>query len=1365
MLDWSDSMSNFNRILAIVLAISMVVISFPVLAAEDAENISSDNTIQQEDAVQDPDVENVEEIPETNTDENESDLNEVSEITSSEGGSNSVEDSETTSEQTPSSAVPIVGQTEGETISISTPEELQAINNNLSGNYVLTCNIDLTNFDFKPIGSKESPFNGTFNGNGYEVQNLNMTSNKSYYGLFGYVGVSGSVMDVGVTGRIDAYEYVGGVVGYNLGTVTNCYNKASIYGNYTTGGVVGENKEGSIIDCSNQADVHNYTYEYTTDDLGGVVGTNVGGDVVNCYNTGLVKKDQNMDYDGVALCNTGGIAGSNSGAVTACYNTGQIVGDESVGGIVGENENMVTDCYNLGTVSGTEGIGGLIGYNYCGTVTNCYSTALLQSLDGAVVGYNRYDAIVSNCYYYISDADNTVGAIEGSDTDTCRGLTLEQISGDTALNSGNMEFTSSPGTWVTLANSTDEAAHLINYFTPQLSAFVKDPTDPQPDEMPTISYYQNDDGTIVPAPTLISTPEELQAIDDNLTGNYLLTCDIDMTGFSFEPIGKGAEFQGTLDGNGFEIQNLKIDNQHNDWEPLTSCYEGLFANIGKHGTVKNLGVTGSIVSDGYVGSIAGYSSGEINNCYTTANVEGYNCVGGIVGYNDGTIMDCYHKGSSIYVIYEYGGGIAGYIGKGQIINCYNEATIGSESNPDPCSKRAVGGIVGGADSEGKISSCYNIGNVYNNAGILDLYTGGIAGVSYAKIENCYNRGKIRGGEYTGGLVGENYGTVDNSYNVGLVEGASPCGGVIGANYGSASCDHLYYCIDNAGDVTGAVDGSDTETCKGLTIQQMSGETELDAGNMEFTSEPGTWIAESNAYNPNTGECIYITPRLSSCFEPVQYIQLDGNTTMDYNTTQTITATIYIRTRETSLEDSAIWSVQDNSDGGKAYISDQTDTSLTLEGIHTGTVTVTATSATDPSLSSSMKITIEKATPEVTFPTEASVTYGQKLSEASMIGEQGANCPGSFVFVDSDAMLEAADSQSSHEIQFIPEDTVNYNTVTGNYVPVTVSPKDITVIVEDVSRYYHSPNQDFTFSVPEGMLVADDTVEDLGLELKAVDENGMLVGIDAPVGEYSIEEAYSTASNYTLNVQPGVLTILSIISDPSLQFPTNVTVYHGQQLSDAHLEDAAGDGTFTFDEELMDKTMDYTDAGFYALTYTPNNSNFFTETSRVHVDVISGVNCVNIALKTPENVTEDHSTPMVMQNSYADFSTTVDGSYVQDSSVTWSIEGEHATGTTLTEVDGKQRLTIDSDEKPGKLTLRATSNQEPLISATFEIRVVQKADFDGTNIINAIDNNILQNEICKERLGENFNPFYDLDMNGKVNTQDLMVFLKVMSGIQ
>jgi len=230
-----------------------------------------------------------------------------------------------------------------------------------------------------PIGLYSADYStnyiGTFNGNGKTVSGLYFNdSNTNFVGLFGYVGDAGKVSNVGV---INSYlcggERVGGVAGFNRGSVTNCYNTGAVSGDNSIGGVVGENC-GTVSGCYNTGAVS------SEKDAGGVVGFNFG-KMDNCYNTGAVSGDSSI----------GGVAGGNGngGTITNCYNTGTVSGRILVGGVTGSNNNgaTVSNCYTTGTVNGTSlyNVGGVAGSNN-GTVSNCYY--LNTTFDG---GINRKD--------------------------------------------------------------------------------------------------------------------------------------------------------------------------------------------------------------------------------------------------------------------------------------------------------------------------------------------------------------------------------------------------------------------------------------------------------------------------------------------------------------------------------------------------------------------------------------------------------------------------------------------------------------------------------------------------------------------------------------------------------------------------------------------------------------------------------------------------------------------------------------------------------------------------------------------------------------------------------------------------------------
>jgi hypothetical protein len=124
-------------------------------------------------------------------------------------------------------------------IPIATRTDLEKISNDpdypLSGSYVLTADIDLSGAEWTPIGVDENnAFTGTFDGQGYKIQNLMITgSSYKYVGLFGYVH-NGTIKNVGMIDTcidvtLDSDIYVGGIVGHSdSSSIENCYNTGDV---------------------------------------------------------------------------------------------------------------------------------------------------------------------------------------------------------------------------------------------------------------------------------------------------------------------------------------------------------------------------------------------------------------------------------------------------------------------------------------------------------------------------------------------------------------------------------------------------------------------------------------------------------------------------------------------------------------------------------------------------------------------------------------------------------------------------------------------------------------------------------------------------------------------------------------------------------------------------------------------------------------------------------------------------------------------------------------------------------------------------------------------------------------------------------
>lgn len=216
--------------------------------------------------------------------------------------------------------------------------------------------------------------------------------------------------------------------------------------------------------------------------------------------------------------------------------------------------------------------------------------------------------------------------------------------------------------------------------------------------------------------------------------NAILVNNIDLNNLAWTPIGSSSNpYTGTFDGNGREIQNLKVDSAADN--------TGLFGYL-SGATIKNVTVRGEVASTASkTGGLFGYAgSSTVMNCINHAAIKGgttYN--GGIGGMAENTnISNCTNYGSITSGVYE-NGGILGQLNGGTVEQCFNNGTISVADH--------AGGIVGWIDS-GTVKNCGNTAAVSNT---YDYYTyvGGIAGECRGTIQNCFNTGEITGSAGTG----------------------------------------------------------------------------------------------------------------------------------------------------------------------------------------------------------------------------------------------------------------------------------------------------------------------------------------------------------------------------------------------------------------------------------------------------------------------------------------------------------------------------------------------------------------------------------------------------------------------------------------
>ena len=575
--------------------------------------------------------------------------------------------------------------------------------------FVLTADILLNNTEgwenwgstapanpWTPIGSDANPFTGTLDGDGHSVSGIYI-STANYQGLVGYLGSGGTLQNLGVKASyIKGGSFVGGVCGWNDGTVINCYNIGSVEGNSYVGGVCGYNKS-NVINCYNTGNVTGSSYN-----VGGVCGQNYFGTVTNCYNTGSVEGNRYV----------GGLCGQNSATVTNCYNSGSVEGNRYVGGVCGMNVmgnvmGNVINCYNIGSVEGNYDVGGVCGRND-GTVTNCY---YLTGMAAGGIGYGSGDATEKNADQFQSGA--VAYLLQGKQAEQVWGQNLTLAPKDSYPVLGGLKV---------VQNGDGYANEL------------------------------KQDGDFY----LISTADELRLFASMVNGGQpsisaKLTADIELnntTGWenwnesteglnSWTPIGSNEQpFTGTFDGQGHTVSGIYVNSSNN-------C-QGFFGAT-NGATIINLHTAqGYIRGNGSVGGIVGNAEGgsieDCTNGCTIASTGSSN--GGIVGYGRGVqITGCTNNGPLVAGQYQ-NGGIAGTVEDSTIDRCVNNADITVADH--------AGGIAA-YNTNGTVSNCLNKGNV-STSNAFYTYTAGIVANNRGTgsvVKNCLNLGTISGQGGTG----------------------------------------------------------------------------------------------------------------------------------------------------------------------------------------------------------------------------------------------------------------------------------------------------------------------------------------------------------------------------------------------------------------------------------------------------------------------------------------------------------------------------------------------------------------------------------------------------------------------------------------
>lgn len=583
--------------------------------------------------------------------------------------------------------------------------------NDFSGKTItLGKNIVLDGSDWTPIGTKDNPFKGTFNGR----------NGSTYYTISGLNG--------------DLFGVVNGIIQY----VTIDGGK---------GRLVGELESGTVQYCMSTAEV--------TGSTGGLVGRN-SGTVNSCY------------YYNADSKNTPAVGGS-SDKVTKCFylaDTSTFGAESDIGARTAEEFKLGRVAYELGgypyvwvydtTKADTTKAEKMpqLGRS-SGTMAVANELKLTKpdnQPEGVVVTLGNdsdkktlTDA-AGNQYYYaasgypngVSDVPVTFTAPTGYQIVFAPAAT--QVGGTDyylRITGSNVEYTYS----LVKADIRwyESAGKEKNYVLKSA------------DELMGFCLLAN--GSI-------------DGVSENFNGWTLsLGNSIDLENSEWKPI---RSFAGAFDGKGYEITGLNVNYTGGDFNSKTA---GMFEKLVSPGQILNLAVSGSVQAAGklnYVGGIVGTTESgseirfcrsniavKVNAANSTTNGMAY---GGVAGKVQGAISNCLNEGTITVDNIKnkcYIGGVAGQVVGSAADLCWNTGSV----NASGTTKKNIytGGIVG----SGEATNCYNNGSVTGATDKNKYVTGGISGKG--NVANSYNLGDVTGAK--GRAYGISNGTVANSYYV------------------------------------------------------------------------------------------------------------------------------------------------------------------------------------------------------------------------------------------------------------------------------------------------------------------------------------------------------------------------------------------------------------------------------------------------------------------------------------------------------------------------------------------------------------------------------------------------------------------------
>ncbi len=623
--------------------------------------------------------------------------------------------------------------------------------NNLTGNYELANDIDCSaayfwngGLGFEPVGGPTALFAGSFDGKRYRIVDLTIARpTQNYVGLFGSTASTSQIHFVGMTeGSISGKDLVGSLVGYNRGTLRNCYAEDLVVsGEHTVGGLIGTNyQEGNINAC------------YAACEVG--------------------APDQNA---------VGGLVGNNYGILTNSYANSNVVGFSGVGGLAGATQTgMIGMSYSTSTVSGTAGsVGGLVGNGLDGSVLRSYWDTQTSGQSTSGGGEGKTTAQMLQQATFINwDFSCTWRLVEGNAPpqlaeENCFGLRVN-IDNCQALQMA----VSVPAAAIYLEQEID-CTDTVNWnggagFLPGYALWF--------------SGGQFDGKGYAITNLVINRPS---------TNRVGLFAEASYAAQIHSVKLLGGSVSGNNDvGSLVGASAAKITNSSSTAEITGFQYVGGLVGVNTEvASLINCYTEGTVMGHRQVGGLVGWNAGMLNDCHATGNVTATSeHIGGLVGNNYiGKIENCYATGS-VRCGDEYCDNVGGLLG---YTNAAKTSVTRSYATGPVSGTNWIGGLVGRI-IQGTVSYSYATGRVTasENAagGLVGRQDGGNTDIS-----NSYATGAVFAPNHVGGLVGEGQGSISRCYATGRVTGSGNMGGLIGSD--GTGVTNSYWDIQTSGMVS------------------------------------------------------------------------------------------------------------------------------------------------------------------------------------------------------------------------------------------------------------------------------------------------------------------------------------------------------------------------------------------------------------------------------------------------------------------------------------------------------------------------------------------------------------------------------------